>query len=110
MFYCILHKKGRILGVKAPRKGLLFGIFLVETPGNVTLLFTAGSPDSRDARLGYYVVDEIIRELSGTRKKLDFAGSSIPAIASFMDSFGSRKIPYYRIYRNRLPWPVRMLK
>jgi hypothetical protein len=41
---------------------------------------------------------------------LDFAGSSVPDVASFMESWGASLIPYYRIYRNRLLWPVKMLK
>jgi hypothetical protein len=110
MIYSIQNKMGRIVGVKSSRRGLLFGVFVVETPGNITLLFTAGTPESRDSRIGYFIVDELIRGFSGTKRKLDFAGSSIPAIASFMESFGCHEIPYYRIYRNRLPWPVSMFK
>jgi hypothetical protein len=110
MNYCVENDKGRIIGVKSPRKGLLFGIFMIETQASITLLFTAGTPESRDLRVSYFIVDEIIREFSGTRKRLDFAGSSIPSVASFMESFGCRNVPYYRIYRNRLPWPVNILK
>jgi hypothetical protein len=110
MYYCTQNKKGRILGVKSSRKGLLFGVFMVEALGNITLLFTAGTSESRDSRIGYFIVDEIIKEFSGTKMKLDFAGSSIPVIASFIESFGCSNVPYYRIYRNRLPWPVCLLK
>jgi hypothetical protein len=27
-----------------------------------------------------------------------------------MESFGSVNVPFYRIYRNLLPWPIRMFK
>jgi hypothetical protein len=110
MNYCVQNDKGRIIGVKSLRKGLLFGLFMIKTKGNITLLFTAGTPESRDLRIGYFIVDKIIREFSGKRKKLDFAGSSIPSVASFMESFGCINVPYYRIYRNRLPWPVSLFK
>jgi hypothetical protein len=110
MNYCINHGKGKIIGVRAARKRLIFGVFLVQVKGSVTVLFTANTPESRDKRIGYYVINEIIRENALTDTVLDFAGSSIPTVASFMESFGSVNNPYYRIYRNKLPWPIRMLK
>jgi len=74
------------------------------------MLFVVNTPDSREKRLGYHIVNELIKQSAGTRTILDFAGSSIPSISSFMESFGSINVPFYRIYRNRLPWPVRMFK
>jgi hypothetical protein len=110
MGYCINNNKGEIIGIRTSGKRLIFGLFIIKIPGTITLLFTANTPDSRDKRLGYFVVNEIIRDNSSTKTILDFAGSSIPSIATFMESFGSTNVPYYRLYRNRLPWPVRMLK
>jgi hypothetical protein len=110
MSFCLRNNKGRIIGVRSPKGKLLFGIFVIEIRGNMTMLFVVNTPQSREKRFGYYVVNELIRESASTRTILDFAGSSIPSIASFMESFGSRNIPYYRIYRNRLPWPIRMFK
>ena len=110
MNYCISNGKGRITGVRTARKKLIFGVFLVQIPGSVTILFTSNTPDSRDKRIGYLVINEIIREHALTETMLDFAGSSIPAVASFMQSFGSINNPYYRIYRNKLPWPISMFK
>jgi hypothetical protein len=110
MHWCLDNKKGRIFGVRAGRKKLLYGVFLVEIKGSVTVLFTANSTGSREMRAGYFAINEIIRENALKETILDFAGSSIPSIASFMESFGSVNKPYCRIYRNRLFWPVRMLK
>ena len=76
----------------------------------MTILFVVNTAKSRERRIGYYVVNELVREYSSTRNILDFAGSSVPSVASFYESFGSMKIPYYRIYRNRLFWPLRMMK
>ena len=110
MNYCINNKKGKIVGVRTGRKKLIFGVFLVKIRGSLTILFTANTPESRDKRIGYFIINEIIKENASTGTTLDFAGSSIPTVASFMESFGSKNVPYYRIYRNRLPWPIRMLK
>jgi len=110
MDFCLKNRKGRIIGVRGARKRPLFGIFLVETPGSKVMLFVVNTPQSREKRIGYYVVNELVKEFASTKTILDFAGSSIPDIASFMASFGSINNPYYRIYRNRLFWPVKMLK
>lgn len=110
MSFCIANKKGKIVGVRSARKSLIYGVFLVRIHGSITLLFTATTSESLEKRIGYFAIDEIIKENSGTRNILDFAGSSIPSIAAFMKSFGGINVPYYRIYRNRLFWPVRMLK
>jgi hypothetical protein len=110
MNFCLKNRKGRIIGVRSPKKKLIYGVFVVEIKGNKTMLFVVNTPASREKSTGYYIVNELIREWAGTKTILDFAGSSIPSIASFMESFGSTNVPYYRIYRNRLPWPVSMLK
>jgi hypothetical protein len=110
MNFCINNKKGRLIGVRNARKKLIFGIFLVEVYRVKTILFVVNTPFSRERRIGYFVVNELIRSLSSSKTTLDFAGSSIPSIASFMESFGCIKVPFYRIYRNRLFWPARLLK
>ncbi len=110
MHFCLKNKRGRIIGVRAARKKILYGIFLVETRGNKTMLLVVNTPQSRDKRIGYFVVNELIKAGVQTHTILDFAGSSIPSVASFMESFGPEKVPFYRLYSNRLFWPARMLK
>jgi len=110
MNFCLKNKKGRIIGVRETKRRLIFGLFIVETTRNKTLLFVVNTQKSREKRIGYFVVNELIKAYSSTMTVLDFAGSSIPSIASFMESFGSVNNPYYRIYRNKLFWPVRMMK
>jgi hypothetical protein len=110
MNYCLANKKGKIIGARSGRKELVYGTFIVTTKNNITMLLVVNTNYSRERRIGYYVVNEIIKEHASSHTKLDFAGSSIPSIASFMESFGSVKVPFFRIYRNRLFWPVRILK
>jgi hypothetical protein len=110
MNFCIINKKGKLIGVRGARKKLIFGIFLIEIRGNKTILIEVNTPLSRERRIGYFVVNELIKNYSSTRSILDFAGSSIPSVASFIESFGCAKVPFYRLYRNRLFWPVRILK
>jgi hypothetical protein len=110
MNYCLKTKKGRIIGVRASKNKMIFGQFIIETPGYSNLFFGVNTRESREKRINYFVINEIIREKASEHIILDFAGSSIPSIASFIESFGCTNNPYYRIYRNSLPWPINLLK
>jgi hypothetical protein len=110
MEFCINTGKGSIEGVRDKNGKIIFGQFLIRIPGYIDLLFGVNTPESREKRLNYYFINEIIRESAGRKVILDFAGSSIPSIGTFMSSFGSVNKPYYRIYKNSLPVPVRWFK
>ncbi|NLE35869.1 MAG: hypothetical protein GX622_12265 [Bacteroidales bacterium] len=108
--YCTSTGRGRLLGVRSPRGKLLWGMFIIETAGRITMLFTAGSRKSRELRTSYHVIDHLIKSNAATGKVLDFAGSSVESIAIFMRSFGGERTTYWRLYRNALPWPFRLFK
>lgn len=110
MDMCIQSGRGKIMGVRSPKGKLLWGIFVIDTAGRLTLLFTAGSRKSRELRTAYHVIDHIIKTNAESGKTVDFAGSSVPSVAIFMKAFGSEQTTYWHIYRNKLPWPVRLLK
>lgn len=110
MDFCISTGRGRMMGVRSPKGRLIWGIFIIDMFNRITLLFTAGSRKSRELRTAYHVIDNVIKENAGSGKIIDFAGSSVPSIALFMKSFGGVHTSYYRLYRNTLPWPVRLLK
>ena len=110
MNYCVENRRGRIIGVRDSEGRLIFGRFLLEHGGRIITLFTANTHESRNRKIGYFVINELIKEFSSTNTILDFEGSSIPSIASFMESFGCTRVPFYRIYRNSLPWPLRYFK
>jgi hypothetical protein len=109
MNFCVKNKKGRIIGVRAPRNKLIFALFIIETHGNKTLGFKFETNASITKRIGYFVVNELIRTHSSTKTILDFAGSSITSVDPELEPFGCKPVPYYRIYRNKLFWPIRMI-
>jgi hypothetical protein len=110
MNYCLKTKKGKIKGVRTLNDKIIFGQFIIKTNDCINLFFGVNTHESREKRINYFVINELIKKYSSTKTILDFAGSSIPSIASFMKSFGAINNPYYRIYRNRLFWPVRLMK
>jgi len=108
--YSVSNKKGKILGVRSGTEELIFGLFYVYFKNRKTMIFLANTKESHEMRTGYYVYNELIKESAGSDTFFDFSGSSIPSIASFMQSFGSGNVPYYRIVSNRLLWPLSLLK
>lgn len=110
MNFCIINRKGKILGVRGTRKKLIYGIFIIEIKGSKTVLFSANTPQSREKGINYFTINELIRSNASSRTILDFAVSGIPRVAAFIKSFGAENIPYYRIYRNKLFWPVSWLR
>ncbi len=110
MNFCIKNKKGRILGVRASRNKILFGLFIIDTYRRETIVFMVNSPESITKKSAYLVVNSIIKEYSSSKTILDFGGSSAPVPDSFMESFGCVNIPYYRLFRNKLYLPFRIMK
>ncbi len=110
MNYCLRTNKGSVTAVRGKKKELIYAVFQIRIPGSITLLFIAGTHEGREQKVSHYVINEIIRTNSSTKTLLDFAGSSLPPVARFIESFGAKNHPYYRIYRNNLFWPVRMVK
>ncbi len=109
MRYCTDRGTGKIFGIYHGGR-LAHAVFAIDYAERITLLLTATSQYSRDSKAGYLVTDHIIYKYSGKGYVLDFAGSSIASIATYNKSYGSVMGNYYRIYLNKLPWPVRKLK
>lgn len=110
MNFCIINRKGKISGVRDGRKKLIFGLFSIDIKGDKTIIFEVSTAKSIEKRIGYYTINEIIKSMAGAHHKLDFAGYYNPSSAVFLESFGSVTSSYYRLYRNRLLWPVPVLR
>ena len=108
--FCVINKKGKILGVRGTKKKLLTGMFLIEVRGRITVLFVSSNPKACEKGIDYFVVSEMIRTHANSRTILDFSDSSNPHATSFFSSFGCSVVPYYRIYRNSLFWPLSMIR
>ncbi len=109
MDYAIANGYGEIKGVYIDNQ-LIYAILIIKYRRRIILLLTSTSEESRKKRTGYLIVDSIIKQYAGTDMILDFAGSSIPGVASFNSSFGAVNSPYSRLFHNNLPWPLSMFK
>jgi hypothetical protein len=110
MHYCISNRKGVITGVRAAGKRLVYALFRVQIPGSITIIIEGNTATSIEKNIGYFVINEIIKEYASTVSILDFAGTSVNSGIPKGVSFGGINVPYYRIYRNRLFWPSRIMK
>jgi len=107
-----LREKGQIMlrGVADSRGQILATALLLKDGQRLYLLQSATTMAGRHTEANPFLLDAIIRELSGTPLTLDFEGSDIPGIAHFYRNFGTEDQPYFFFKENRLPWPLRLLK
>lgn len=110
MHYCLYNKKGKIVALRNARKKLIYGIFMVKLQHSLTIVLEATTPAAITRHVGYFVMNEIIKEYAETPFILDFAGIPDRLAVSMGQLFGGTSVPYYRIYRNRLFWPSRLMK
>jgi len=74
------------------------------------LLQSTTLPRGREIEANHFLLDQVIREFSGSNRILDFEGSDIDGIAHFYMNFGSVNQPYYFYKYNRLSWPWSIFK
>lgn len=113
MNFCIINKKGKIIGTRSGHKKPSSGMFIINLKGSMTMLLSADTQHSVERKSGYFICNELIKSNSRSRSVLDFAEPVLYGIPDFYLSFGVSKVPYYKIYRNRMLWPaglIRLLK
>jgi hypothetical protein len=66
--------------------------------------------DGRVYKTSFALIDQFIKQHSGQKKILDFAGSVFPNVATFNRRFGAKEVPYYAVTINRLPPPIKWAK
>jgi hypothetical protein len=72
--------------------------------------FSVNTPEGRKRGSMFRLVDDFIRDFTGSGSSLDFNGSMDPGVERFYMGFGSVLKTYQRLYINNLPFPLRLLK
>ena len=78
--------------------------------GRIIYIKGGSSQKGRDFGAMHLIMDEVIHLNSGSNVIFDFGGSSVAQVARFNHSFGAVDYSYQRLYRNKLPLLVRLLK
>lgn len=78
--------------------------------GRIVYIKGGSSQKGRDLGAMHMIMDEVIHLNSESEMIFDFGGSSIPQVARFNHSFGALDYEYQRLYRNKLPFWVKLFK
>lgn len=70
----------------------------------------ANRPESRSCGASALLVNQIVQDYAGRNMVLDFEGSDDAGVAMFYQRFGAVPERYTTLYRNRLPYPISLLK
>ena len=109
--YNALHRGiGKVWTVYDERNDLCAGIFIIETDLRHILLFSASSPEGKESRAMYHLINEYLIYSSGKSKTFDFEGSNAPGLRRFYEGFGAKEHKYQRLLYNGLPWPLKLIK
>ena len=79
---------------------------------NNRIIYIKGGSTQKGRELGamHLIMDEVIHLNSNSKLIFDFGGSSIDQVARFNYGFGAEEYEYQRLYRNNLPYFIKMLK
>ena len=97
--YCILHKKGFIRNIYLDNDLVCAGFF-IKYNARIYYLFGASNEKGKKHGATTFLIDSVIKENSNSHIIFDFEGSTIPNVASFYRSIGSKKTTYYNLKTN----------
>ncbi len=80
------------------------------TNNRIIYIKGGSTPRGREVGAMHLIMDEVIHLNSNSNFIFDFGGSSIEQVARFNHSFGATDYEYPRLYRNNLPFFVKLLK
>jgi hypothetical protein len=77
--------------------------FFAFSKNRALYLLSASSPEGKERRGMFRIIDAFIREHAGSERILDFEGSNIPSVARFFGGFGAQPEIYQGVSFSRLP-------
>ncbi len=103
IYTCIYKGIGSVYGVYDDNNALCAGAVFIESHKKSVFIFSGLSPEGREKRAMFFLIDQYIKEHSNKHLTLDFDGSNDEALARFYKGFGSNRIDFIRLSRNSLP-------
>lgn len=86
------------------------GILLLRYSGRIIYIFNASDQIGRRGNARTWLLDRYIRLHTGQPLVIDFESPQIPSIAQFYKSFGSVEVPFIKLAKNRLCFPLRQIQ
>lgn len=88
---------------------VLFGLYGKDA-SRIYKFMTAVTQEGRKVNASAFALDHLIGQYAGTGRILDFMGSALPGVRTFIENFGAVVKPYYLYHYNHLPWPLKLFK
>ena len=100
--YCIaaINNTGQIIA------GSIYTLF----KNRVTFVINGNNSESLASGATHLLMDHSIKKFCGRPLVLDFEGSDHPNFARFYEQYGAKPEYFAFVRRNRLPWPLHLLK
>lgn len=106
----LLKKQGQIFGAYSEKNELVAAVLFLFGNKRIVYLNAVSSPEGKETRAMYAIVDQVIRRFSGSGYLLDFDGSSVPGVARFYKGFGANQELFSHLEINNLRWPLKLFK
>jgi len=106
----ISTQRGKIYGAYSKKNELIAAAFFIYEQKRVTYLNSVSTPEGKENRAMYGIVNKFIEDYSESSYLLDFEGSNLDGIARFFAGFGASPEIYQHIQHNNLPWFLKILK
>lgn len=98
-----------VKGVKNIDNQLIAGAVFMKSHNRIVFLFSGADKLNKDLHALSLLLDELIKEYSGTETILDFEGSDNDGLARYYKGFGGYENPYPSLYFNKECWIVKLL-
>lgn len=93
------------------KDGLTISIaLLLKDERRLYNIINATNQEGRKTEANYFLYSQIFDEFAGKGLLFDLEGSELPGVKSFYKKLGAIDQPYYRMYINNLPLPLKLIK
>jgi len=106
----IRYKSGKLYGAYDNNNKLCSAGFFVYSNNKVCFILSVSNEKAKKIGAMFLLIDEFIKDNSGTNLVLDFEGSNIDSIARFYAGFGAKPFKYKSVKLNKLFFPLKILK
>lgn len=103
------HDAGTVYGLRTDTE-ISAAAFFAFSKTRAIYLLSASSPEGKESRGMFRIVDTFIRDHAGSERILDFEGSNIPSVARFFGGFGAQPEIYQGVSFSRLPATLTKLR
>ncbi len=108
--FTIRYNLGTTYGAYDEKNNLVAVAYIVKSNNKAIYHLAASNERGKEMRAMFGIIDSFIFENAEKNLTLDFEGSMVDSIARFYRGFGATPVQYLNARRNRLPWPLSVLK